>query len=86
MMKSNCGKGYSFPEYKQIFPPEAMNGNNWHNYAVYCGILTASGIMNIEELIKVADWIHHRSPEINQQVAETCKKIVQEHLGYIWLQ
>ena len=60
-----------------------MTGNQHHDYAVYCAMLTASKIISQGDLEKVADWI---PSYIRKQVAETCKKIAQEHLGYIWFQ
>ena len=84
-MKSIYGKGCHIPKFRQIFPAEAMVGEDRNDYAVYCAMLTASKIMTIEELNRVADWVHHWNQEINHQVAETCKRIVRENLGYIWL-
>ena len=82
-MKSNYGKGNQTPEFKQIFPAEAMTGNKYHDFAVYCAMLTAFKIISRKELEKVADLTPF---QIRQQVAKTCKKIVQEHQGFIWLQ
>jgi len=79
-MKSNYGKGQNLPEYKQIFPAEAMTGNQFHDYAVYCAMLTAAKIMTRKELEKVADWV---PPYIRKQVAQTCERIIRENLGGI---
>lgn len=85
MMKSNYGNAHKVNECVQIFPPEAMVGEDRHDFAVYSSLLTASKKMSIEELQSLSDWIYHRDPRINKQVVETCKKIVNERLGYIWL-
>lgn len=85
-MKSNYGNGHKINKCVQIFPSEAMTGNNnWHDFAIYCSLLTASGIMSVETLQSLSDWIYHRDPRINKQVVETCKRIVNERLGFIWL-
>lgn len=84
-MKSNYGNGHKVNKYVQIFPSEAMIKDDRHDFAVYCSLLTASGIMSIETLQSLSDWIYHRDPRINKQVVETCKKIVSEKLGFIWL-
>ena len=80
-MKSNYGIGLNLPQYVQIFPIEAMTGNPFHNYGIYCAILTAFKIMQRKELERVADLT---PPQYRKPIAETYKRIVEEHLGYIW--
>ena len=82
-MKSNYGIGHNLPAFTQMIPPEAMTGDNRHDYAVYSALLTAAKMMSHEELVKVAERLplHTR-----RQVADTCKRIVQEQQGFIWLQ
>lgn len=82
-MKSNF-KSHRISQYVQIFPAEAFTLNPFHDFAVYSSLLTASGIMSIEVLQSLSDWIYHRDPQINKQVVETCRRIVNERLGYIW--
>jgi len=80
-LKANYGKEINLPQYTQIFPTEAMTGNPFHDYGVYCAMLTAFKVMTRKELEAVAD----RTPtHLRKPIAETCKKIVREHLGYIW--
>jgi len=81
-MKSNYGRGLSCcPEYSLIFPAEAMTGNPFHDYGVYCAMLMALKVMSQKELEKVADLT---PPQYRKPIAETYKKIVREHSGYIW--
>ena len=81
-MKSTYNHGHQISEYTQIIPAEAMTGDNEHDYALYCAILTAGKFMTIKELTKVADAI---SPATGKQVAESCRRITNENLGYIEL-
>ena len=80
-LKPNYSKGINFPQYSQIFPIEAMTGNPFHDYGVYCAILTAFKAMTRKELEAVADCT---PADFRKPIAETCKRIVKEHLGYIW--
>jgi len=74
-------KGITLPQYTQIFPAEAMTGNSFHDYGVYCAMLTAFKAMTRKELETIADLT---PPQFRKPIAETCKRIVREHLGYIW--
>lgn len=80
-MRANYGPGFTLSQYVQIFPTEAMTGNQFHDYGVYCAILTASKIMQRKDLEKVADLT---PPQYRKPIAETCKRIVHKQLGYIW--
>lgn len=80
-MRANYGHGFTFPQYVHIFPAEAMTRNPFHDYGVYYAILTASKIMQRKDLEKVADLT---PPQYRKPIAETCNRIVREHLGYIW--
>jgi hypothetical protein len=71
-------------EYHHIFPSEAMTGNLYHDYALYCTILTAAKLMTPKELKKVADFVHWHNPGINYQVVNSCRRIIDEGLGYTW--
>lgn len=81
-IKSNYGRALNLSQYIQIFPAEAMTGNSFHDYGVFCAILTASKIMKREDLKKVAD---RTPPQFRKLIAETCKRIVNEQMGYIGL-
>ena len=82
-MHISYGNGHNLPAFTQIIPAEAMTGDNRHDYAVFCALLTAAKIMTHEELVEVAELL---PLHIRRQVADTCKRIIQEQQGFIWLQ
>jgi len=84
-LKSNYDNGHKVIQYRQIIPAEAMTGEDIHDFAICCCLLVNFGKMRVDQLQSLSDWIYHRDPRINKQIVETCKQIVREQLGYIWL-
>lgn len=84
-MKSNYGNGIKVTEYKQIISAEVMTGEDIHDFAICSCLFVNFGKMRVDQLQSLSDWIYFHDPRINKQVVETCKKIVKEQLGYIWL-
>lgn len=82
-MKPLYGQGKKISSHVNIIPAEALTGDDIHDLAVCCAIWTAGGLMKRRELEIVADKVRAMHPNYPAQVAQTCKKIVENHFGYI---